>query len=285
MKNKYYDNWKTKKIFNDYTKDIILAKEEIEDCLKDYPKDYSMYCYYASILVTLGNLAQAKEIIDKIEYLMQNDYDFFKINNSYKTFKRNFFYSKLRYLIYSGQYQAFINLYLKQKKDFNINLDSCEFYCRGQMNLLSKNKREPNSYLFRQIVDYQENDFLKHIEKHQADYNDIDKPNSSIFVPDFPIRNVIDETKKYIMGETKLNSGFIENMYIFKYDNCGKIKNKNTDYFKIISFNNTSDYITMCPMGNGQFMPYTNLNYLKDENMPMIRKLSQIDKFNQKYNL
>ena len=59
-------------------------------------------------------------------------------------------------------------------------------------------KRDINSYLFRQIVSYDENDFIDHIKKHTADSNcDKDDPNKNIFSTDFPVDKIIDEIKKY----------------------------------------------------------------------------------------
>ena len=74
-------------------------------------------------------------------------------------------------------------------------------------------------------------------------------------------------------------------MYVFKYDNCGKHDNKIANYFKIICFHNTQDYITMFPCSNCENLPYVDLNYLVNSNdIPKVKTLSQIEKFNKRYN-
>ena len=66
---------------------------------------------------------------------------------------------------------------------------------RGTVDL---RRREPNSYMFRQIVEYKEEDFRDHIKKHLADYNENDRNISvAYFNSDFPIDKAIIEVKKY----------------------------------------------------------------------------------------
>ena len=51
-----------------------------------------------------------------------------------------------------------------------MDINHVNFYCRGKLGILSGEKRDANSYLFRQITEYQESDFLEHIKKHMTEY-------------------------------------------------------------------------------------------------------------------
>ena len=79
-----------------------------------------------------------------------------------------------------------------------------------------------------------------------------------------------------------LYSGFFTSVYVFKYDNCGYDTEQAVNYFKVVCFNNSKNFITMCPSADCENLPYTDLNYLKDKKIN-IKRLSQVDKFNQKY--
>jgi len=168
----------------------------------------------------------------------------------------------------------------------NLELTPLILLCKKKLNKLNSDPQNNIPYIYKQIIDYKESEFLKHIKKHMADYNqDVDNPNKNIFAPNFPINEIIEEIKKYIPSNKKICPGFYEDIYIFKYDYCGRADNKIVDYFKVVTFNNTTEFITMLPVENAEYLPYIDLNYLKKEDSNnKIKKLSQIDKFNQRYN-
>ena len=71
-------------------------------------------------------------------------------------------------------------------------------------------------------------------------------------------------------------------MYIYKYDFCGKDKNKNTDFIKVIACHDTDNFITMCPCIEGEYLDYVDLNYLKEDKTKQ-KCLRGIDRFNKRY--
>lgn len=113
---------------------------------------------------------------------------------------------------------------------------------------------------------------------------ELDNPNKNIFSIDFPLTKVLEEIKKYIPSSQCFHHGFFDVRYFFKYDNCGRENNKITDYFVVSCFNNSPNIITMCPSSRYQIGNCIDLNYLKnDDEKTKSKRLSQIDKFNQKY--
>lgn len=284
MKNLYFDKWQINKIIEDYEINPELAKNETIAYLENFPKDYYMYSFYAGILITLGEFELATLTLDKLELMIKKDNDYNKDDAKYDKLQANIIFQKLRVLLYCDKYQEFINLSIYGKHNFDVNKEI--FYCKKALGYIDPNIRFNDAYIIRQIVRYKNDDFLEHIKKHQAIYNENENPNKCLFNSDFPLDKVIAETKKYIPSDSRLNTGFFDNVYVFKYDNCGKEDKKNTDYFKIITFNNTNNYITMLPILHGEYLPHVDLNYLNEEKEKTnTRRLSQIDKFNKRYNL
>ena len=163
-------------------------------------------------------------------------------------------------------------------------LNSVWFYSKKRTGRLNKEKRDVNSYLFKQIVRFEEEDFYQHIEKHLASsIEDFDEPNKTIFEENFPLRDVVEEIKKYIPSNKRLYLGFYDNIYYFKYDECGRVDRKMVNYFKVVCLHNSQDFITMCPVVGNENLPYIDLNYMKKEEPVKVKRISQIDRFNRRY--
>lgn len=287
MTNKYYDSWEFKKALSHTTSDSYEAIAKFEEYIKKYPEDYFGYIYYSANLVTVGRLEEAKKVLDYLETAVNKDYKFIhKEENKMNDIKRSIIFIRLRILSYEEKYEELYEILQKDKglvAEFDIG--DLSFYCRKKLGMLDSNRREINGYLFRQIIEYKESDFLEHIKKHLADYNkDLDEPNKNIFVPDFPVLQVIEEIKKYIPSDKRICAGFWDNIYFFRYDNCGRDKNKMVNYFKVICLNNSSDFITMCPVAGCENLPYVDLNYMVDnDRSSKVKKVSAIEKFNRKH--
>ena len=93
---------------------------------------------------------------------------------------------------------------------------------------------------------------------------------------------VLKEIKRNINLDNKYFYGFFEDKYFFRYDGCGEAFHKNADYFEVITIHNTNNILTIYPSLDGKFHNNIDLNYILLEDVPT-RKLSQIDKFNQRY--
>ena len=157
-------------------------------------------------------------------------------------------------------------------------------YCKNKLGKIYENNKFPDKYLFNQIANYKEDEFLEHIKKHLADYNsELDEPNKNIFVPDFPINDVLKEVKKYIPSEKTLYTGFYENVYVFKYNECGRVNNRLVDYLKIVCFDGTSDMLTILPVEEGENLPYIDLNYMVEEKkVNEVQRISAVERFNRR---
>ena len=260
------------------------AKKRFEEYLEKYPTDYSTYTYYASILIHLHQTEKAKEVLKHVNTLVSKDYYFMKNTDKVYRYLKSYNLTKLKILMSEQKYQEAHDFCLKMNPKIDMDLSNLIFFLENKLNILPTFNRSTINYLKRQMIDYQEDDFIEHIKKHQADYNiDTDEPNSNIFVPELDIIKVVEEIKKYIQSDKAIFNGLYEDYYFFKYDECGRENNKLVNFFKVICFNDTKNFITMCPIKYGKDLPYVDLNYLKEQEEIKIKKISQVEKFYKRY--
>ena len=289
MEQKYFNTWEFNRILSLIDTNPEQAKIKFEDYLQKYPKDYSAYPYYASVLITMREFDNAEKILKHLITIINDDKKINRLLTPQKIehIKHNFIYTKIKLLAYQEKYQELLELYYRYPNQIQeMNLNHVIFYAKKKVGKINHETKNMHTYLFKQIVKYDEADFIEHIKKHQEKHiDDIDLPTSSYFFDSFPIDKVLEEIKLYIPSEKIICPGFFDNLYIFKYDRCGKKQNKTTDFFKVYCFHNTTNIITIHPTDEHYNIPYVDLNYLAESNeKPKTKRLSQIEKFNQKYN-
>ena len=291
----YFNTREFERIFALSKSDPIKSLSEYEKYIKYYPEDNAAKTYYICNLLAVGKYAKADELIEQLEIessrnvLYQHDLE--KAKHLEYDIKLN----KLKSNLFQGRVKEAMEFYYNNSELFSKLGKEVLFYFKKLLGQLDTKKRQPNSYLFRQIVEYREDDFREHIKKHLADFNENDRTVSvSYFNPDFPLDEVIEEIKKYIPSEKKVSYGFIENTYIFKYNNCGRHTNRIVDYFKVITLNNSQDFITMCPSdGCVDNELVIDLNYMKKDEIEKEKECAKtlakvptgLDRFYKRYNL
>ena len=263
--------------------DPYEAKRLYENYLEEYPNDYLALSLYISVLVTVKEFDKATELLNFLDEKIANDKNNFILEH---TDIKHINFSRIRLMSFQGQYMKLYEFLNNHKELFEMyNLNEVYLLCRKKLGL-SFDERDGNSYLARQIIKYERRDMINKVKYHTADLNEQkDDPYDNVFVPDFPLEKAIDEIDKYIPSENSICPGLIADTYYFKYDNCGKENQKNTDFIKVACFHNTGDIITVCPVVVGENLNYIDLNYLKpDNNTNKIKQKSRIDRFYQRYN-
>lgn len=288
MKNKYFDKEEFQQILTLTKNNPYKAKYRFEEYLTKYPEDYSTYPYYISNLISLQKIEEAEEVLNYLSNAFIDNKKFNRNKEKLERLKRYIIINKIKILSFKEQYQEVHQLYLENKELIDsIHIGNVIFYCENKLSPHNKEYRNDNSYLFRQIIEYQEEDFLDHIKKHAySDNEETTTETISTFSKDFPLNKVLNEIKKHIPSSTNMFYGFYSNIYTFKYDKCGICNGQQTNYFKVVCFNKTDNIITMFPSIEGANLPCIDLNYLLEENINKftnIKRLSQIDKFNQRY--
>lgn len=286
MNTKYFDSWLLDNAVSSIKTNPIEGKNKLENYIKTYPKDYSAYPYYASVLITLGFFEEAERILNHVEEIYKTDLKYKNINNKVHYLTHGILVNRLRLYSYQKRYQELYQLCQSNQEYIRKNdLNAIEFYSKKKVGIIHNDKTSIHTYLFRQITDYSEEEFIEHAKKHQlAHSKDVEMTEQSLFFEDFPFEKVYNEIKKYIPSERRLLVDFYHDLYIFRYDNCGKDKNVSTNYFKVLVLHDTTNFITIVPSSDCENLPYIiDLNYLIETKEPKIKRRSQIDKFNQRY--
>ena len=286
MDKAFFDQWEFIKT-TDFSKDNPYeAEKKFAEYFDQYPKDYSGYPYYIYCLITLGKFDEAEKKLNALEYNYKHDPHFAKQDFKIKMLKRDIAFNRIRLYCYQGKYKKLYNYYLANTKYLlNYELKDVIYYSKVKTKQINMIRDKHHGYLFRQMTEYREEDFLNHIKKHLADYNkDLTEPNKNIFVPDFPIQEVLEEVKKYIPSNRRQCGGFWEDSYIFKYNECGRENHRLVNYFKVVCFHDTNQMITVCPVEEHAYENTIDLTYMeKKREYKELKKKSKVDRFNRKY--
>ena len=285
----YYDYDYLNNILKYYESDPFFVINSLKDYLKLYPDDIDTYCTYASALIMVGKFEEAKKINDSILNRINNE----KIKClqdekiRYAMFKCKMNELKLLFAKDNNYYERVV--YIKDNKkvlDTSTihEFENLLFFCNARVTPNLRTRDEYKNYLHKQVVEYKEEDFLDHMKKHLMSYESEEK-SPAIFYETFEFKKVLNEIKNKANECFYVYRGFFEKTCYFKYDNCGTVDGKIVDYFRVVSFRDTGDLITIYPTEIGENYPCIDLSYLIEENKGNVRKLSRSEKFKQKYGI
>lgn len=286
---KYFNKWEFEQAVSLISDDPFEAKNKFEEYIKQYPEDYLIYPYYASVLITLRDFKHAEEILDYVEKASKNDSKYLSYEDKVKLLNYNIYISRIRLLSFQDKYNELYHLSLTSSQyGNNVVFDFLKIYCMKKLYIPVEYEKNNNSYLYSQIYNYSYDRFLEHIKTHIAECNEKDEnPSIGSFVVGFPIEKVIEEVKKYFHSDKCLFNSLYDDLYIFKYNECGRVSGKMVNYFKVVCFHNTDYIITLYPALDCEYLPCIDLNYLVDKKDDFdnckVKRLSQIDKFNKRY--
>ena len=288
MQSKYFNELEFKNAYSMIDIDPYEAKSRLEEYINKYPNDYIARTYYSYILIVIGKFDEAEKVINQTKKISYLDSHYFSLTEKFGWIKYGIVLNEMRLLARKGKYAELKKLF-SENNYIVINGDFryIPFYCNKKLGLANA-LLDGDNYLTKQVKSYDEERFFDHIKKHMINEDENDEYyNNSVFLEDFDVRKVVSEIKKLIPNEKKLCTGFFEDSYYFKYDNCGRCDNKLQDFFKLIAFHDTCDFITMYPCSSSSNMPHIDLNYLAEQsinkNQKKIKKLSAIEKFNLRY--
>lgn len=248
------------------------AIDEYEKYLLKYSNDCCGYAHYADALIKLGRFEEAKHVLDNIV-----------INNKTPNLsKQEVELMKLKLYSCLGQYEKCLemlrdNFDMFDEKNWNV-LELLIFF-KKNLGLLLVDDYSGYSYKIDQITDYSEERAIGCIRKCHFD-SGTNPP--FCFNDSFDLERVYNEIRSMLPLENKIYSSVFENMYIFKYDNCGRVDGKVVDYIKIITLLESNDIITMYPYKNKERASFIDIT--PEYDCPKVKRISQIDKFNQRYN-
>ena len=270
----YHDNYLKKilKLFDDHRYEEVLY--EFDKYIKNYPNDIVSYIYCADTYMKLGNFEEAERVLNSAVILdSTSEYN-----------KQTLELFKIKLLCCQKKYQECFDL-LMENTSFVINrkwgYPSILLYLKKQLQSLTANDydRASRKYLLSQIVSYSEEEAISHIGRHtEFEGND----NVAKFVERFPLEDVYFKLRKMLPLEHKIYDDVISDNYVFRYCSNGHIESKLVDYFMVVSVRDSNDIITMYPYENRERRECIDLTPIV-EDLSKQKKLSQIDKFNQRY--
>lgn len=251
----------------------LLAKAEIEKYLAKFPNYDWGYVMQANILIILGEVQKANDVLNFLEEKINIKKDLKK--DVRKLYIRKITNLRLRILAYNQNYET-IYEFLSNNKDFIMEekLSSEWFYIR----ILTGNSNGEliPGYLANQIANYNEVYFRNHIQKHFT----LKTQDNSVFSENFPLEKVLEILPNYLKTPG-LFYDYVADKYIFRLDGVGSAGGMDTDLFKVITIHGTDHIINMYPTLEGTYTNSIDLNPIFNKGYS--RKLSQIDKFNQRY--
>ncbi len=283
-----YDTWEERIIAKNADFDIDGLVSMYESYLRRYPQDFIAYAFYINNLISLMRIKEAKKELESIKTLASTDKRILTKKKYNDAFKERINYCIIRILVYEEKWRELFNFVTNIEEEFGqINVDQVRIYARKKLGLLENKTKEDKSYLYRQIIEYDYNDFIDHMKKHLADTADYTYyVTKTVFNSGYPLDLITNEVKKNISLDKGLFFGTIDDRYLFRQDGCGNVGGKMTDYFRVETFHNTSDIITMYPIPNPRGkVDYIDLNYINDKiyTDSKVKRKSQIDKFNDRY--
>lgn len=285
-KNMYYDHHEFMKALNVKDIDTDLSIDRFKEYIENYPLDFSASAYYISVLIKNKRLDEADIALAKLEEnLMENNYENF-LPEQVDKIKSAIVYSKLKLLMYKEKYmEAFAYIFnnsymLNCDRDY---LEAIMLYIRKKVgNIHTHYQLCPDEYMINQILDYSHERLLEHVNRNVAVEDVNIDANIPVFSNEFPLDEVIEYVRSNTPNDHAIYNGIFEDTYIYKYDLCGKIGKKNVDYFKVLTFHDTNQILTIHPCIEGDYLDYTDINYLnRNSNVGHVE--SGLERFNKRY--
>ena len=251
----------------------LLAKSEIEKYLAKYPNYDWGYVMQANILIVLGEVQKANEVLNALEEKVKSNKRLSK--ELRELYISKITYLRLRILAYNRNYDILYNFFSKNTEFITKEKLATEWlYTRIVTGNLNGEKLP--GYLANQIANYNEVYFKNHIQKHFG----VKTQDNSVFSENFPLEKVLEHLPNYL-EQPGLFYDYFTDKYIFKLDGCGFASGIDTDLFEVITIHGTNQIINMYPTLEGTYTNSIDLNPFFNKGYS--RKLSQIDKFNMRY--
>lgn len=274
MKNRYYDEIRFKrivKLVEENKFDNALAEYELY--FEKYPNDCCARVYYSELLTRIGRFEDAERVLTDV------------VNNPNirKLALEDTLLMKVKLLVSQQKYEEAYSILLNNREVFdnrNWTIKGVELFLLSKLGLLTEEHFNQDVYLLSQIVNYSEKSCLEHILKHQS-YEGND--NACIFNENISLEKLYYQIREMLPLDDKVYSSVIDNVYIFKYDNCGRVDGKLVDYIKVATLQHSNDIITMYPYRNSERVVHKDLTPTIECSHIKVKRMSQIDKFNQRY--
>lgn len=309
---KYFDKDRLEEIMKKENIDIYGAIHDIEIYCSQYPKDRVAKHYYARMLIKVGRLVDAEDVLNQLEALIEeaskkriNE----KQKNNLDKDENSLRGTRLKLLMWQGKYEEALAYYQKYGKSISKSNETthlprfCCHYLLGHMPKDIDPTSIEEGYVYKQLLKYQEETFLNYV-KNRGNTNSENEADSSdeitFFDSAFPldeiyrqVKDIIEENKAKTDQEAKrINLNFPLVSYTFSYPLCGMSKGNNiANYFTVVAFSGTSNIIKMYPSEVSQNYPHFDLTTMTPPTHSGVKQKlytpnsGQIARFNKRFGL
>ena len=211
-----------------------------------------------------GNFALAEKFLD--ESFIENDFNVNRLDMR--------IYTLITVKFKLKKYDEVIELIGNNYDLFNPSIKAEAKRMQYYIKYVQGKELGKNSYTARQISNYSEEEALRHIKtSHEFQ-----------FVDEIDIDKLFRECKEYLIED---NMYYLKSFDVYKirYDKLGKDNINNTDLLTVVCVPSTKNILTMFPDKYAEFRVDDLGIEDSDINPPKKKRLSQIEKFNKKYNM
>ena len=266
-KNTMYNKFKKLYIGKKYN----TFEREATKYLEIYPDDIKMRFMRAKTYRKLNHFESA---IEDLRYILE-----LEINDHALT---ELFYI----LYYLNMYEdalSLLPLIYKRETINNNSLSIAEIIMKKALGKNINNKNRENcDYIMSQALEYRENEAIDQIKERSVE---TDK-NRSYYVENINLNYLFDIVKNNLNSKNKVNTIELLEIHYIGISNVGYHNNTPCNFIKIVTIPNTTNILTMYPTNDVDIDYVYNIEF--DYNKLFNRgektkRLSQIDKFNNKY--
>ena len=279
----FYNEIELRKITKLYKTNPWLGLQLLICYLKKYPYDFIARSIYVRMSIVIMDLEEAKIASQENKELLNN----YNISNlpqdTLAIFNREMLYHAIRLKFLENEYESAYEKILENKNLFQSErLEITLLYLQKKLGQTMEEKNNQMRYLKRQILQYDYQDFKKHILKHLQEFSN-DK-GQTVFRREFPLESVLEKLPQNMEEQNRFTTNLLTDIYQFQFDNCGLMGYKNINAFEVVALHNTQDLITMYPVKEYCKEHAIDLNHLNEEKeFTLTRRPSQIEKFNHRY--
>lgn len=249
-----------------------ITLERFKEYLDKYPYDNIVLIHYANFLMLIGELEEAKIILDNIV----------PIKGSIDC-NKNYMIAKMKLLCCQKNFSEAYELIMDNLQLFENyrNIEDVILFLRKKLELPITYKYS-KSYIYNQIRNYSEDLALEHIYEQHI----LSRKSKSTFNCSFPLQECYKKILKELYADNYkiLFNNVVSNFIVFKSDFCGIYEGKKMDFIKTVLLHDSKNIITMYPFDNKIELPYIDITEEELNDEVKIKRFSQIEKFNRKYN-
>lgn len=273
-KKHFHDTYFQKIVSLSHENRLEEAISEFQKYIETYPEDLGGYIHYANACIKLGRFDEAEKLLEMAPFTRSKSE---LSKEEYQLFKIKLLCCQERYQECLMELERSYDIFIRRGWGFYSTL----LFVKKKLGILSLNdyKKSQEKYIFSQVVSYNEENAISHIKKH---ISSSDCVSLTQFDSCFPLEEVYFKLRDMLPLNDRIYSDIITNLQIFRYDAIGRVNSKLVDYLAVVTLKDSNEIITMYPYENRERRECIDLTP-KNQDAPKAKRMSQIDKFNQRY--